>query len=312
MACAGIALNRTPVVRVDACVTPRYCGQATGLINAAAGDVVLEVSRPKGFKRRMFARLVVGDKADLTAALDASAQDATANEGAALAAALAASAGDVRARPPAPQVARHEVMCHFTNVCGIGADDAASYATALKAIGCDTTSDFAEMDDDDWPPVIKKIHLRKLIKSIASAREKVESGASPGLAAALAAQQASTSASQSQEAMPRQHSLDKLHPATQTSEEQRHLQAALSASVASAADESARSSGAVVGEEAVARAMQESLHLRPRTEASEERELEAALAAYEESSGQEMTPAPFVVGAAGAEAQPDVGTLAWV
>ena len=80
------------------------------MVNAAAGDVMLEVSRPKGIRRRMFARLatrgdVAGDESDLTAALVTSAHDTTAHEGAAVAAALAASAEDV-ALPPGAQVLR--------------------------------------------------------------------------------------------------------------------------------------------------------------------------------------------------------------
>lgn len=50
------------------------------------------------------------------------------------------------------------------NHCEIGPEDARHYAAALVDIGCDRPKDLAEMDQEDWPIEIKKMHVKKIMK----------------------------------------------------------------------------------------------------------------------------------------------------
>merc|ERR1712007_18006 len=50
------------------------------------------------------------------------------------------------------------------NHCEIAPEDARHYAAALVDIGCDRPKDLAEMDQEDWPIEIKRMHVKKIMK----------------------------------------------------------------------------------------------------------------------------------------------------
>jgi len=52
------------------------------------------------------------------------------------------------------------------NQCEIDPENARRYAADLVDIGCDRLRDLVEMDQEDWPIHIKKIHLKKIMKAL--------------------------------------------------------------------------------------------------------------------------------------------------
>merc|ERR1712137_18417 len=54
----------------------------------------------------------------------------------------------------------------MTNQCEIDPEDARRYAAILVDIGCDRPKDLAELDREDWPNQIKRIHMKKIMKAL--------------------------------------------------------------------------------------------------------------------------------------------------
>jgi len=54
----------------------------------------------------------------------------------------------------------------MTNQCEIDPEDARRYAAILVDLGCDRPKDLAEMDHEDWPNQIKRIHMKKIMKAL--------------------------------------------------------------------------------------------------------------------------------------------------
>jgi len=52
------------------------------------------------------------------------------------------------------------------NQCEIDPENARRYAAALVDIGCDRLKDLVEVDQEDWPIQVKKIHLKKILKAL--------------------------------------------------------------------------------------------------------------------------------------------------
>jgi len=72
------------------------------------------------------------------------------------------------------------------NQCEIDPENARRYAAALVDIGCDRLKDLVEIDQEDWPIQVKKIHLKKILKALSlnlHMRARPLSGVSTGFSA---------------------------------------------------------------------------------------------------------------------------------
>ena len=59
----------------------------------------------------------------------------------------------------------------LSSACSLEADDVATYSKALVAEGVDKVADLTELDEADWPAVVKNLHRKKIVREAAAARK---------------------------------------------------------------------------------------------------------------------------------------------
>jgi hypothetical protein len=68
----------------------------------------------------------------------------------------------------------------LTTDCHIAPGDAAHYAIALKELGVDAPSDLSQLEQGDFPPIVKLLHRRRILEVVhlggAAMSEAVELG----------------------------------------------------------------------------------------------------------------------------------------
>ena len=70
-----------------------------------------------------------------------------------------------------------EQLCAWiVEQCGLDADAAAKYAETLVEEGVDQPSDLSDLEDADWPSVIKPLHLKKIKAAAAKGNFEVAGG----------------------------------------------------------------------------------------------------------------------------------------
>lgn len=71
-------------------------------------------------------------------------------------------------KPPPPSAGCVSLSTWLVESVKLGEEDAASYAAALVALGVDGVEDLGEVEEGEWPSVIKPIHLKKIQKQLAT------------------------------------------------------------------------------------------------------------------------------------------------
>ena len=64
-----------------------------------------------------------------------------------------------------------QLTAWLSSACSLGATDAAAYSKALVADGVDKVADLTELEEADWPAVVKKLHRKKIVREAAAARK---------------------------------------------------------------------------------------------------------------------------------------------
>jgi hypothetical protein len=72
-------------------------------------------------------------------------------------------------RTPLDQPKVEELCAWIVERCSLDAHASATYAEALVGVGVDKPADMQELDEGDWPGVIKTLHLKKLKAAVAAA-----------------------------------------------------------------------------------------------------------------------------------------------
>ena len=58
--------------------------------------------------------------------------------------------------------------------CGINSKDAARYAASFASKGCDHPEDIRDVEDCDWPEIIKPVHSKKIRRRLGEEAGVVE------------------------------------------------------------------------------------------------------------------------------------------
>lgn len=81
-----------------------------------------------------------------------------------------------RTSSPLAAVGMEALAAWLGSVCGVASAEAVAYATALAADGYDSTLALAEIDEADWPPMIKQGHRNAILRQATEAGATVIDG----------------------------------------------------------------------------------------------------------------------------------------